>query len=122
MRCQELVLLVVTPGEQQDISVVPVGELGQQHQIIGTNLIWGGMKILPGQTQPFDPQNQVEGEQNNLKESYIGRPVVGRDLGQRVIVEQFADVFFDVGPLVVKEPHPPWAGFQVGHENVIGVL
>ena len=56
------------------------------------------------------------------QEGDIGHPVLGRNLAQGVVVEQFADVFLDGGALGIEPPDPPRMGSQIGDQNMVGIL
>lgn len=66
--------------------------------------------------------DDVGREENELKERDVGGPGSRGYFRERVIVKKLAVVFFDSGPRIVKKIHAPRGSFQVGHENVIGVL
>jgi len=57
-----------------------------------------------------------------MKESHIGHPVLGRNLPQRIVVEEFPNILFDGCPLGVKSPHSPRMSLQIGDQDVIGIL
>jgi len=51
--------------------------------------------------------HDIEREEKHLKESYIGHPVVGGNLAQRIIGEEFSDILFDGGPFGIEPPDSP---------------
>ena len=67
--------------------------------------------VAPGQTKPLEIVNDVESQKQELEESDIGDPVLGRYLGQGVIVGQLADMLFDPGSGRIEQVHSPSAHF-----------
>ena len=66
--------------------------------------------------------DNIVSQQQHLKESHIGDPVLGGDLAQGIIVEEFSDILLDGSPFGVKLPDPPGMGFQIGDQNMIGIF
>ena len=54
--------------------------------------------------------DEVVSQERDLKEGYVGNPVVGRNFAQRIIVEKFSDVLFDRGSFDIKLPDSPRMG------------
>jgi hypothetical protein len=51
--------------------------------------------------------DKVVSKKGDLKEGHVGHPVVGRNLAQGIIVEEFPNVLFDGGSFGIKPPYPP---------------
>ena len=66
--------------------------------------------------------NDIGSKEQDLKESNVGRPCIGRDFAQGIVVEEFADVFLYRGSWIVKEIDPPGADFEVGDKEVVDIL
>ena len=66
--------------------------------------------------------HDVGGEQKQLKKGNVGFPGIAGNLGQRIIVEEFAVVLFDGGSRIVEQIHPPGRHFEIGHKGVINVF
>jgi hypothetical protein len=66
--------------------------------------------------------DDIVSKEQNLKEGYIGNPVVGRNLAQGIIVEKFPDILFDGGSLGVKPPDSPRMGLRIGDQDMIGIF
>jgi hypothetical protein len=66
--------------------------------------------------------DKVVSKKGNLKKGYVGHPVVGRNLAQRIIVEEFSNVLFDSGPLGIKLPSSPRMGFQICNQDMISIF
>ena len=113
---------MVVVRQKQHVLASSVDEFGWQYQEVGPNRIQSGVEILFGQTEPLEPMHQIVSEEQDLKEGDIGYPVLGGDLAQGIVVEQFADVFLDGGALGVKRPDPPRMGLQVGDQDVVSIL
>jgi hypothetical protein len=54
--------------------------------------------------------DKIVSKKRYLKEGYVGHPVVGRNLAQGIIVEQFPNVLFDRGSFGIKLPDSPGMG------------
>lgn len=121
-RRQEFFLVVVIVRKLDDILFLCAHQLGWQDQEIGADGVERGEAPIVGQTQSLEPMDDVGGEENHLKERYVGRPVSRWDFGKRVIVDQLPDMFFDVGSNRIETINPPRIGFEVGDEDVIKVL
>ena len=80
------------------------------------------MAVALGQAEPLEIVNDVECEKQELKESYIGNPVLRWDLGQGVIVDQLADMFLDPGSEGIETVDTPCAGPEVGDKDMVSVL
>jgi len=118
----ELRSIMIVVGQNQDVAVPPPGELGWQDEEVRANRIQGGVEILFGEAEPFEPMHQIVSEEQDLKERHIGHPVVGGDFPQGIVVEQFANVFLDRGMLSVESPHSPRMASEIGHQNVVGIF
>jgi hypothetical protein len=66
--------------------------------------------------------DDVVGKEENLEKRYIGHPILGGNLAQRVIVEKLPDVLLDSGSLGVKPPHSPGMSLQIGDQDMIGIF
>ena len=66
--------------------------------------------------------HDVGGEQKQLKKGNVGFPGIAGNLGQRIIVEEFAVVLFDGGSRIVEQIHPPGRHFEIGHKGMINVF
>ncbi len=66
--------------------------------------------------------DNIVSQKHHMKESHIGRPVVGRNLSQRIIVEEFPNILLDSGSFGIKSPDPPGMGLQIGNQHVIGIF
>jgi hypothetical protein len=54
--------------------------------------------------------DKIVSEKRDLKEGYIGYPIVGRNLAQGIIVEEFSNVLFDGGSFGIELPDSPRMG------------
>jgi hypothetical protein len=54
--------------------------------------------------------DKVVSKKRDLKEGYVGHPVVGRNLAQGIIVEEFPNVLFDSGSFGIELPDSPRMG------------
>lgn len=113
---------MVIVRELDDVLLVLANESGRQYQEIGTNGIQGGRPIFGGQAEPFEPMNEIGCQQQDLEERHIGRPGVGGNFPQRVIVKQFSDVLLDRSSGAVEQIHPPGADLQVGDEHMVKIV
>ena len=118
----ELLAIVIIFGEGQNILNSMFGQLGRQNQKIGANDIQGGSQIFFGQTKSFEPVNNIGRKQKQLKEGDVGSPGMSRDLGQGIIVKEFAIVLFDGGSGTIEQIHPPGRDFEIGDEDMIEVF
>jgi hypothetical protein len=66
--------------------------------------------------------DNIVGKEENLEKRYIGHPVFGWNLSQRVVVEKFPDVLLDSGSLGIKPPHSPGMSLQIGDQDMIGIF
>lgn len=113
---------MVVVWEFNNVFFVLTHQSGRQNQEIGANGIECGKAPILGQAHAFEPVNQVGCKENRLEESDIGCPVFCRDFGQRIIVDQFADMFFDIGSERVETVDSPRAGFEVSDKNMVGIF
>src|SRR5262245_50177546 len=95
---------------------------GRQHQKVGADSVQSSREVLRRQTESFEPMNDIGGKQQDLKESNVGRPRIGRYFAQGIVVEEFADVFLYRGSWIVKQIDPPRADFEVGDKEVVDIL
>lgn len=109
------------PGELQPMLLLGPDQLAGNHQQLHADRLEGLVAIAPGQTEPLEVVDDVEGQQKELEERDVRNPVLGRDMGQGIIVGQFADMLFDHGSRGIEQVHSPRADLQVGDENVVGV-
>ena len=86
------------------------GQPRWQHQEIGPNGIQRRIKVFFGQAESPEPMDKVVSKKRDLKEGDVGHPVVGRNLAQGIIVEQFPNVLFDGGSFGIKPPDSPRMG------------
>lgn len=119
---QKLFLVVVIVRKLDDILSFCSHQLGRQDQEIGADGVERDEVPILGQTQSLEPMDDVGGEENHLKECYVGRPVSRWDFGKWVIIDQLPDMFFDVGSNRIETINPPRMGLEVGDEDVIEVL
>src|SRR5581483_2251837 len=77
----------------------------------------GGPPQMGWNTEPFEPVQQVVGQQHNLEESFVGLEVLRRNLPQRIGVFQLADNQLRPSPLVVETPQMQRRQAQVGHQE-----
>jgi hypothetical protein len=54
--------------------------------------------------------NDVERQEEHLKEGNVGHPIVGGNLAQGIIVEKFPDILFDGSSLGIESPDSPRMG------------
>jgi len=66
--------------------------------------------------------NNICGKEKNLKEGYVGRPVVRGNSAQRIVVKQFADVLLYGCPRPVKKIYSPGTEFEVCYKNMVDVF
>ena len=118
----ELFAAGIIARELENIFVACINHPRREHQEIGAEGFQSGGAPVLGKAQSPEPVNEVAGKQDGLKVRDIGNPIAGWNFGQGVVVNQFADVFFDVGSKRVKQVDPPGAGFQVGDKNMIDVF
>ena len=121
-RSQELLLVMVVVRKFDNVLLVLAYQPGRQNQEVGANSVQSGREVLRRQTESFEPMNDIGGKQQDLKESNVGRPRIGRYFAQGIIVEEFADVFLYRGSWIVKEIDPPGADFEVGDKEVLDIL
>jgi hypothetical protein len=121
-RSQKLLLVMVVVRKFDNIFLVLAYQPGGQHQEVGTNGIERGSEILRRQTKSFEPMNDVGGKEQDLKESNVGRPCLCGDLAQRIVVEEFSDVFLYRGSWLVEEIDAPSADFEVGDKDLVDIL
>ena len=113
---------VIVFGQLQAIPVLRFHQPPGDDQELAAHGLQGGGPVRGRQAEPPEVVHHVEGEEEKLEEGHDGDPVGGRNLGQRVVGEQFADVLLDPRPRSIEAPDPPGVGPQVGHQDVIGVL
>jgi hypothetical protein len=65
--------------------------------------------------------DKVVCKKRDLKEGYVGHPVVGRNLAQGIIVEEFPNVLFDSGSFGIKLPDSPRMGLQIGDQDMVSI-
>jgi hypothetical protein len=118
----ELIPIVIIPGQDQHVLTSSFGQSCWQNQKVGPNGIQCRVKILFGQTEAFEPMDDIVSQEKHLKEGDISHPILGRNLAQRVVVEQFPDVLLDSCSLGVEPPDPPRMGLQIGDQNMIGIF
>jgi hypothetical protein len=66
--------------------------------------------------------DDIVGKEENLKKRYVGHPVLGRNLPQRIIVEEFPNILLDGGSLGVEPPHSPRMSLQIGDQHMISIF
>lgn len=121
-RSQELLLVMVVVRKFDNVLLVLAYQPGRQNQEVGANSVQSGREVLRRQTESFEPMNDIGGKQQDLKESNVGCPRIGRYFAQGIIVEEFADVFLYRGSWIVKQIDPPRADFEVGDKEVVDIL
>ncbi len=120
-RLLEFFAIMVILGKDQNILAAMFGQLGWQNQKIRANCIQSSCMVILGQTQPFEPMNNIGRKQKQLEERHIGFPRVAGDFAQRIIVQEFPVVFLDGGSGIVKQVNAPRRDCQIGNENMINV-
>jgi hypothetical protein len=118
----ELLALRIVFGQNQHLLMSAIAQLGRQHQEVGTNRIERSRQIFRWQSQPFEPMDDIGGEQKHLKKGDVGLPTMAGNFGQRIIVKEFAVVFLDSSSGVVKQVYAPRRHIEVGDENMINVF
>jgi len=93
---------------------------GHQQDFVAQSLQRGSLK-LRGQTQAFEPGDEVVGQQEQMEVGLVGEEVVGRDAAQRVIALELFDDQLDGGPVVVKAPEVERLQRQVRDQDLIVV-
>jgi hypothetical protein len=66
--------------------------------------------------------DKVVSKKRDLKEGYVGHPVVGRNLAQGIIVEEFPNVLFDSGSFGIELPDSPRMGFKIGDQDMVSIF
>lgn len=100
---------MILPGQGQTISVPSFYQASREHHQLHAKRLQGFVTIALGQTNRLEVVHDVESEKEQLEECHIGNPILGGDLGQRVIVSQFADVFLYSGSGRIEQVHAPSA-------------
>lgn len=118
----KFLLVMIIVRQFDDIFLLLAYQSGRQNQEIGANRIQGGGPIFFGQTQTFEPMNDIGSKKKQLKERHIGLPGIAGNFGERIIVEELAIVLFDSGPGIVEQINAPSRHGQVGNEDMINVL
>lgn len=118
----ELFAVMVISGKKQNILMSAIGQFGRQDQEVRTDRIQGSHQVFSGQTQPFEPVDNICGEQEQLEERHIGFPGFAGDLAQGIIVKEFPVVLFYRCPGIVKQIHSPGRHLEIGHEDMINIL
>jgi hypothetical protein len=118
----EIFAVMVILGKKQNVLMPTIAQFGRENQEVRANRIQGGRMVIFGQTQSFEPMDYIGRKQKQLEERHIGFPGVAGDFAQRVIVKEFAVVFFDSGSGIVKQINPPSRHLEIGHENMINVF
>jgi len=103
-RRQEHFSVMIIAWQLQHIPARSAGEFAGQHQKVAADRLDRCSPILLGQAKPLEPMHQVIGEQQQLKERHVGRPLLGRDFVQRQMMQQLPDGFLDVGARVIGPP------------------
>ncbi len=114
--------VVIILGEGQDVLASLLRQLGRQDQEICSDSIQGGVEIFFGKTESFEPMNNIVSQEKNLKEGHIGNPVLRGDLAEGIIVEEFADILLDGGPLGVELPDSPGMSLHIGDQDMVGIF
>lgn len=107
--------------QYQNVAACFLGKFRGQYKEVAPNCIQSRVQQCRGKAQAFEPVHDIECKQQQLKEGYIRDPVLGWDLSQCVIGQQFADVLFDHGSFGVEAPNSPRMCFHVGHDHMIGI-
>ena len=118
----ESLLEVILFGKFQAVAIVGLDQPAGKDQKLHAKRLQSLVAISPGQAKPLEVMDNIEGQKQELEESYIGDPILGRNLGQGVIVSQLADMFFDSGSGRVKSINPPSSHVEIGDKDMIGVL
>lgn len=66
--------------------------------------------------------DDIVGKEQNLEKCYIGHPILGRNLSQGILVEEFPNILLDGGSLGVEPPDPPWMSLQIGDQHMISIF
>ena len=119
---QELFAVVIVFWQGHNVFASMLGQTGRQNQEIRADGIQSGETPILGKTQALEPVNDVGSKEDGLEKSDVGGPVGGWDLSQRIIVNQFTDVPFDVGSKGIEEINPPGSGLKIGDKDMVDVF
>src|SRR3990172_3794863 len=118
----ELLPVVIILWQCQDVLASLLRQLGRQDQEICSDGIQGGVEIVFGKTQSFEPMNDIVSQKKNLKEGHIGNPILRGDLAEGIIVEELSDILLDSSPLGVELPDSPGMSLHVGDQDMVGIF
>ena len=108
-------------GKLENIAASVLGEFSRQHQKLIANGLYGGARVILGQTQPLKPMDEVVGKEEQLQEGDVGHPLLGGNFVQGKIGKQLPDGPFHIGTRVVGSSNHPRLQIKIGHESRIGV-
>src|SRR5260370_6475012 len=77
---------------------------------------------LCGQTQPFEPVDQIVRQQQEMKVSLVGQEMMRRNLAQVITAFEFANDPFHARPAVVEAPQVQWLQREIGNKHLIKIL
>src|SRR6266702_2949962 len=120
-RCGERIPMKIIPGQLQHVAPRTTYQSCRQHQKICTHCLHSRCPVLNWQAEPSKPMHQVACEKHQLKKRDVGCPVSRRNLAQRQIVKQLADVFLDDGAWLVKFPDAPGFQIEIGDKHAVAV-
>lgn len=119
---EEILFVGIVPWQLYNVLLVGTNESRRQSQEVSTYRVHRGGMVFSGQTDSFEPVDEVEGEEQQLEEGHIGGPFLSGDFSQGVVIKEFPVVFFGGGTQVVEEIGAPRTGFQIRHKNVIDIF
>lgn len=109
----EDVFEMVMPGQIQAIPVLSSHESAQENQQFHANRLQSFVTVARGQAQPPEVVDDVDAQEQQLKERDAGDPVAGGYLRQRIVVDQLPDMFLDFGSRRIEAMDAPGAHFRL---------
>ena len=92
-----------------------------QEDLVAQSAKRSTLKLL-GQTQPFEPVDQIVGQQQQMKVSLVGHEVMRRNLAQVITAFEFADDSFQARSAIVEAPQIQWLQRKIGDEHLIKIV
>src|SRR6266545_2517805 len=92
-----------------------------QEDLVAQSAKRSTLKLL-GQTEPFEPVDQIVGQQQQMKVSLVGHEVMRRNLAQVITAFEFADDSFQARSAIVEAPQIQWLQRKIGDEHLIKIM
>jgi hypothetical protein len=104
------------------VSSSSVNQARWQGKQISAQSMQGNRVPLLGQTQAFEPVDQIVSQQNQMKMNLIGQEAVGRDTSQGEAFFEFPDIQFASGSWLVEMPYSFRAQCKIGNKCMIKII